>query len=118
MVRKLDKDTIQRDAFISSMMVGDCPKCGSPNTHDCEAVTFDYDVEGEIRKLGSDCEVAKKLDDPTIGHCDDCDYLWCLECDNQLSPQKPLCGHYEVCESCEKENECPQPAFECSKIKK
>jgi len=119
LAKKLDKDTIQRDAFVSALMVGDCPMCGSSNTHDCEAVTFECGATEpqRILKSGSDCEVAKKLDDPTIGHCDDCGYLWCLECNSEVSLETPLCAHYAICEDCGKE-ECSQPAFECSKVKK
>lgn len=87
-VRKaLTKEDLERIEFIREIMVGDCPNCGSPNTHDC------------LRE-GSDCEMAKNFDDPTIGHCDDCGYLWCLECGSELTVDDPVCGHWEVCEAC------------------
>jgi hypothetical protein len=55
---------------ISEMMVGNCPKCGSPNTHDCEG-------SGEF---ASECEVAKIVDDTCLAHCEVCGATWCLIC--------------------------------------
>ncbi len=115
-VRKvLTKEDLLREEFIREIMVGDCPRCGSPNTHDCkreEFVPARLIDDGSIRpmsiiRMGCDCEVAKKLDDPTIGHCDDCNYLWCLECGSELSIDEPRCRHWEICETCGKTNEFP-----------
>ena len=114
------KERLERDFFIFQVMVGNCPRCGSSNTHDCEAPHFapnsnppltDLESTGsvnEIIKLGSECGVAREIDDNTIGHCDDCDFLWCLECGSQLTVDKlvkfPLCGHWVVCGKCSEEN--------------
>ena len=86
MTKKLDKETIERDCFIYGIMIGKCPKCGSNNVHDCEARSPIIDNYN----LGSDCEVAKKLNDHCVGHCDDSGYLWCLECGTKLSLKNPV----------------------------
>jgi len=91
---------LQRDEFLREIFVGDCPRCGSSNTHDCTAPDFELDLEGKPMKIGSECSVARMLDDPCVGHCDDCDYLWCLECGSELSMDNPICGHYAICEEC------------------
>jgi len=104
-----ERKPLKRDYFISRMMVGNCPNCGSDNTHDCEAPTFVVSpivpfYEGEpkrIEKMGSECEVARKIDDITVGHCDDCGHIWCLECGNKLTLEKPVCGHWEICDGCD-----------------
>ncbi len=127
-VRKvLTKEDLLRDEFIREIMVGDCPRCGSPNTHDCseeEFVPNSLIRPTSIIRIGSDCEVAKKLDDPTVGHCDDCNYLWCLECGSELSIDEPTCRHWEICETCGKTDEfpdaCPYEAdvSDCPKIRR
>ena len=96
----------ERDLFVSRIMVGDCPRCGSSNTHDCQAPYFDpypFNSPGMIVKMGSECWAARELD-PTIGHCDDCDYLWCIECGSQLSIDEKECGHWWVCDECSEEH--------------
>jgi len=92
---------LERDSFTFGIMVGDCPNCGSFNTHDCEAPNYHLDLEGEPMKMGSECGIARELNDPTVGHCDDCNYLWCLECGSELSIDKLLCGHWAICSDCE-----------------
>jgi len=94
---------LQRDDFIREIMIGNCPKCGSPNIHDCSAPEFVPDIEGKPMKIGSECPVARMLDDPCIGHCDDCGYLWCLECCSGLSIENPNCEHWKICEKCDVE---------------
>ena len=47
-------------ALISSLMVGNCPKCESKKTTDCE------------NEMG--------INDICVGKCVQCGYLWCLEC--------------------------------------
>jgi hypothetical protein len=99
------EDELNRDAFLSVILVGSCPRCGSGNTHDCEAIHHEYDEYlNEITKQGSDCPAAKEIDDITIGHCDDCDYLWCLECGRKYSAESGACVHYSICEECGSEN--------------
>jgi hypothetical protein len=48
------------EEFLNRIMVGDCPKCGSSKTADCEN---DPDIE-----------------DPCVGRCLECGQLWCLDC--------------------------------------
>jgi hypothetical protein len=91
---------LQRDKFVREILVGDCPRCRSSNTHVCSAPDFVPDIEGKPMKIGSECSVARMLDDPCIGHCDDCDYLWCLECGSELSMDNPNCGHWAICGEC------------------
>jgi hypothetical protein len=91
---------LQRDEFLREIFVGNCPRCGSSNTHDCKAPDFALDLEGKPMKIGSECSVARMLDNPCVGHCDDCDYLWCLECGCELSMDNPVCGHWVICEEC------------------
>jgi len=93
-LRRYTKEDIERDMFIREIMVGDCPNCGSFNTHDCSKDDFD-------------CEVAKMVDDPTVGHCDDCGYLWCLECGSELTIENHVCGHWSICGECGKTDEFP-----------
>jgi hypothetical protein len=118
-LKRLKKEDIERSAFVSSIMVGDCPNCGSENVHDCSKEEFilgsrstreDAEtVEGikiakDVVKVGSDCPMALKLDDPCIGHCDDCNYLWCLECGSELTMENPNCGHWGICCKCYEEH--------------
>jgi len=49
------------DAFANRILVGECPKCGSERTDDCE----------------NDPDVGN----PLVGRCSDCGYLWCTLCD-------------------------------------
>ncbi len=46
--------------FVNRIMVGDCPKCSSSNT--------------------TDCENDPEIDDPCVGRCMECSLLWCLDC--------------------------------------
>jgi hypothetical protein len=48
------------EEFVNRIMVGDCPKCGSSNTGDCDK---DPDLE-----------------DICVGRCFTCGQLWCLDC--------------------------------------
>jgi hypothetical protein len=101
-------DRIARDSFINEILVGPCPRCGSLNTHDCEAPTFELEeAEEKIVKFGSECGVAREIDDNTIGHCDDCDYLGCLECEAELKIDSPVCVHWSICGSCGRTLEYP-----------
>ncbi|MFV2067864.1 MAG: hypothetical protein ACC645_12890 [Pirellulales bacterium] len=58
------RDTFEKSAtgedFVNRIMIGDCPKCGSSNTGDCE----------------NDPEV----EDLCVGRCFDCGQLWCPDC--------------------------------------
>lgn len=101
----IDVEDLKRDFFISQIMVGNCPKCNSGNTHDCEALFFSISEAKELEKMGSKCGIAREIDDNTIGHCDTCDYIWCLECGSPISIENPLCGHWKVCGDCSEEND-------------
>jgi hypothetical protein len=65
---------LDEKAFISAIMVGSCPECGSRNTHDCT-----YDDEEPHREFG-ECSFIKAIDDPLIGHCEECGAVFCIEC--------------------------------------
>ena len=111
MNEKLDREAIGHNCFLSRIMVGGCPKCGSENSHTCEApisesckIIVPYprvQQEDKIMRVGSECEIAMKLNNVGVGHCDDCGYLWCLDCGSELSIEEPDCGHHEICEGCE-----------------
>jgi hypothetical protein len=118
-LRNIDKMTVMgedleeqlsRTLFLNMFLVGECPRCGSNNTHDCEAQHFEVNPldPRELIKTGSSCGVAQEVDDITVGHCDDCDYLWCLECGAELSIDSPVCIHWKICEECGKTLEYPE----------
>ena len=48
------------DEFANRILVGDCPKCGSEKTDNCE----------------NDPDVGNLL----VGRCSDCGHLWCTLC--------------------------------------
>ena len=103
------RDRLDQAYFINQIFVGDCPRCGSSNTHDCMALIHEpspLDPQ-ETMEMGSDCGVAMEIDDIAVGHCDDCGHLWCLECGSQLSVDSPNCTHWELCESCGRTTEFP-----------
>jgi len=60
------------EEFAWEIMVGPCPKCGYQKTMDCEG------IEG--------------IDDPTVGLCKRCGFLWCTECGSALGANLD-CGH-------------------------
>ena len=115
-------DNLECSSFISSILIGNCPKCGSSNTHDCEAKKYipdsktiedEHEVDGVKRikgiiEVGSNCPVAMKINDVSIGHCDDCDHLWCLECHSKLTLENPNCKHWEICGECGKTPDYPE----------
>ncbi|MGR3178731.1 MAG: hypothetical protein ACUZ8E_11800 [Candidatus Anammoxibacter sp.] len=67
MVKELDKEE-----FISAVMVGPCPNCKSDKTMDCENTPFE---------------------DICIGLCLECYILWCLECGEIFKKDQKVCGH-------------------------
>ncbi len=126
-MEKFDIEKIERDAVISSIMVGNCPKCGSDNAHNCSALKEvpAREVAGfkiPKRTMGYNCPVALRIDDPCVGHCDNCNYIWCLECGTELLLKSHRCPHWgEVCAECENEGEKCEYTFvihSCPKIKK
>jgi len=74
----MSSDDLSKRAFISAMMVGPCPRCGSQNTHDCF-----YDEEEHHPEF--ECPLIKAVDDPLIGHCENCDTVFCIECQEVIS---------------------------------
>jgi hypothetical protein len=59
------------EEFADRIFVGDCPKCGSEETGDCEA-------DPEIEEL-------------LVGRCYQCGQLWCTECGQLLERDSPSC---------------------------
>ncbi len=59
------------DEFADRIFVGDCPKCGSEDTGNCEA-------DPEIEEL-------------LVGRCYQCGQLWCTECRRLLERSAPVC---------------------------
>jgi hypothetical protein len=90
---------ISEDEFLRLVFVGDCPNCSSESTVCCDEI--------------------KEIDDPTVGLCKDCGYMWCLECGIMLEMNE-TCGHWDICESCdEPKNEfedCGIMPSECPRI--
>jgi hypothetical protein len=57
--------------FVDRIFVGDCPKCGSRDTGNCE----------------NDPEIENLL----VGRCFQCAQLWCTECLQLLERDSPSC---------------------------
>ena len=113
------KKRLESGLFTSQLLIGACPRCGSYNVHDCQAPEFELVQSGKkILKMGSECEEARKIDDITVGHCDDCGYLWCLECESELSIDNPVCGHWAICDECEKTFDIPSTCSFKEKVEK
>lgn len=75
-------EILEHDGFVSAIIVGPCPVCGSENTVDCEG--------------------DPAIGDPTVCHCLECGTYWCAECGKTLKdPFK--CGHWVLCEACSRE---------------
>ncbi len=100
-LKKIVEESPSEEQFISAVMVGECPKCGSSNTVDCD------EIEG--------------IEDPTLGLCRNCGYFWCLECGTHLT-SGIICGHWEICDKCGEEKDefgdCGIPIWECEHIAK
>jgi hypothetical protein len=59
------------EEFADRIFVGDCPKCGSEETGNCEA-------DPEIEEL-------------LVGRCYQCGQLWCTDCGQLLERDSPSC---------------------------
>ena len=59
------------EEFADRILVGDCQKCGSLETGNCEN-------DPQIREL-------------LVGRCYQCGQLWCTECLRLLEPDSPSC---------------------------
>ncbi len=64
-------DSDSAEDFVNRIFVGDCPKCNSSETGDCE----------------NDPEIDNLL----VGRCYQCGHLWCTECERPLDPKSPDC---------------------------
>jgi hypothetical protein len=98
----MSSDDLNERAFISAVMVGPCPRCGSQNTHDCF-----YDEEEHHPEFG-ECALIKAIDDPLVGHCEECDSVFCIECAKVIGAgsEKPLSDIERLAESHSKS--CPE----------
>lgn len=72
----LAKECDSAEEFVRQILTGDCPRCGSAQTEDCM----------------NDPE----LENPCIGRCLECGYLWCSECGQTLDPKSPYCPCWNV----------------------
>lgn len=64
-------DSDSAEEFVNRIFVGDCPKCNSSDTGDCE----------------NDPEIENLL----VGRCYQCGHMWCTECEKPLDPKSPDC---------------------------
>ena len=95
-----ESSAVTEEQFIAEIMIGECPKCGSKNTKDCE------EIEG--------------IEDLTVGLCMNCGFLWCSECGRPLV-HVTYCKHWEICDECEEADEmgmCDIDPIECEKLNK
>jgi len=95
-----ESSAVTEEQFIAEIMIGECPKCGSKNTKDCE------EIEG--------------IEDLTVGLCMNCGFLWCSECGRPLV-HGTSCKHWEICDECEEADEmgmCDIDPIECEKLNK
>ncbi len=100
LLKAAEESTAQSvEEFISEIFVGECPKCGSKATKDCEEATG--------------------IEDMTVGLCENCGYLWCTECGRSVEKGK-TCEHWAVCEKCTEEKDeygdCGLATWECEKV--
>jgi hypothetical protein len=61
--------------FADRIFVGDCPKCGSEETGNCEA--------------------APEIGELLVGRCYQCGQLWCTECRRLLERNLPSCSCWD-----------------------
>ena len=86
------------EQFLAEIMIGECPKCNSIQTKDCDK------VEG--------------IGDLTVGLCMDCGYLWCSECERAVV-KNIKCKHWEICDACDQEDDigfCGIDPIDCEKL--
>jgi len=70
-LRQAVSESETADEFVNRIFVGDCPKCGSTDTGNCE----------------NDPEI----NDLLVGRCYVCGQLFCTECLRLLEPQAAKC---------------------------
>jgi hypothetical protein len=81
--RQVAGDCTTADEFVNRIFVGNCPKCDSPHTGDCE----------------DDPEIGELF----VGRCYECGQLWCTECERLLDPKTPSCECWDDDEFSESE---------------
>ncbi|MBN2168659.1 MAG: hypothetical protein JW738_05395 [Actinobacteria bacterium] len=90
----MSEEELMREIFI-----GDCPKCSSKNVFSGDEI--------------------EDIDDATVGFCEDCGFIWCMECGFPLEHGEE-CGHWEVCEECGEDKDeygfCGIETWECPYI--
>jgi hypothetical protein len=74
-LQKAVEESSTAEEFVNRIMVGECPKCGSEDTGDCDQ---DPDIENIL-----------------VGRCFACGQLWCTECDRLLEKDNPTCPCWE-----------------------
>lgn len=84
--------------FVNAIFVGACPDCGDEDVGTFEGV--------------------KGIEDPTIARCYSCGHVWCGECRSRIENPKVRCGHWDVCDACPDQEECPflGDAAECPEV--
>lgn len=70
-LRQVAFDSNSAEEFANRLLVGNCPKCGSSNTGDCE----------------NDPEIDNLL----VGRCFECGQHFCTECGKPLKLPEPAC---------------------------
>ncbi len=70
-LRKVFETSETGEEFVNRIMIGECPKCGSNETGNCE---HDPDVE-----------------DVNMGRCFACGHIWCTGCDSPYVPGQETC---------------------------
>lgn len=99
MLKRAFASGMSEEDFLKDVFVGDCPQCNS------------------IRVSSGD--ELEDVDDPTIGVCEDCGFIWCLECGMPLEKGEE-CGHWEVCDACSESKDeygyCGIEAWECPHV--
>ncbi len=84
------------EQFLSEVLTGKCPRCGSDHTKNCENV--------------------ETIGDFSVGLCVKCGYLWCSECGKSLV-RNTHCNHWDICGKCDAANKCDMVLSECDKLK-
>jgi len=88
---------INEEQFLSEVLTGICPRCGSNQTRDCENM--------------------EAIEDFSVGLCISCGYLWCSECGKPLG-KDTRCNHWDICRICNATRECEMVLSECEKLRR
>lgn len=84
------------EQFLSELLTGKCPRCGSDQTKNCENV--------------------EEIEDFSVGLCVRCGYLWCSECGKSLA-KDIRCNHWDICRKCDTADKCDIAFSECKRLK-